>query len=138
MQLRELSFVLCDNLEEQGGGEVRSRFKRKEIYVSLALIHIVVWRKPTQHCKAIILHLKKKEKGAVCFCIFLPHQILSCPRAEAELCFPLGNWFLSPSASWKGVTPEFSRCTKRPPGVQMLELLFLLHSPCHCGRRKPN
>ena len=116
MQHRELSFVLCDDLEEQDGGEVRRRLRRKEIYVSLALIH-VVWRKPTQHCKAIILHLKKKKKGAVCLCIFLPHQILSCPRAEAELCFPLGNWFLSPSASWKGVTPEFSRCTKRPPGV---------------------
>ena len=24
-------------------------------YVSLWLIHVVVWQKPTQHCKAIIL-----------------------------------------------------------------------------------
>ena len=29
-----------------------------DIYVDLQLIHIVVWQKPTQHCKAIILQLK--------------------------------------------------------------------------------
>ena len=29
-------------------------------YVYLWLIHIDVWQKPTQLCKAIILHLKKK------------------------------------------------------------------------------
>ena len=28
------------------------------IHVCLWLIHIVVWQKPTQHCKAIILQLK--------------------------------------------------------------------------------
>ena len=33
---------------QEGGG----------IYVDLQLIHIVVWQKPTQHCKAIILRLK--------------------------------------------------------------------------------
>ena len=30
-------------------------------YVYRWLIHIDVWQKPTQLCKAIILHLKKKE-----------------------------------------------------------------------------
>ena len=42
-----------------GGG----RFKKTYIY--LWLIHIVVWQKPTQYCKAIILQLKinfKTEK----------------------------------------------------------------------------
>ena len=32
------------------------------IYVYLWLTHIVVWQKPTQHCKAIILQLKKKKE----------------------------------------------------------------------------
>ena len=27
----------------------------------LWLIHIVVWQKPTQHCKAIILQFKRKD-----------------------------------------------------------------------------
>ena len=33
-------------------------FKREGIYVYLWLIHVDVWQKPTQHCKAIILQLK--------------------------------------------------------------------------------
>ena len=37
-----------DGREVQEGG----------MYVYLWLIHIVVWQKPTQHCKAIILQLK--------------------------------------------------------------------------------
>ena len=36
------------------------RFKRKEIYVYLWLIHVEVWQKTTQFCKAIVLQLKKK------------------------------------------------------------------------------
>ena len=39
-----------------GGGR-----KREGIYVPLWLICIVVWQKPTQHCKAIFLQLKKKK-----------------------------------------------------------------------------
>ena len=34
------------------------RFKREVIYAYLWLIHVVVWQKPTQHCKAVILKLK--------------------------------------------------------------------------------
>ena len=33
-------------------------FKREGTYVYLWLIHVDVWQKPTQHCKAIILQLK--------------------------------------------------------------------------------
>ena len=29
------------------------------------MIHAVVWQKPTQHCKAIILQLKKKKIDSV-------------------------------------------------------------------------
>ena len=41
---------------------VGGKFKRKGIYAYLLLIHVVVWQKPMQHCKAIILQLKKKLK----------------------------------------------------------------------------
>ena len=43
---------------------VRRRFKKEGTYVYLWLIHVDVWQKPTQYCKAIILQLKiifKKE-----------------------------------------------------------------------------
>ena len=41
------------------------RFKKEGTYVYLWVIHVDVWQKPTQYCKAIILQLKintlKKE-----------------------------------------------------------------------------
>ena len=40
------------------GWEVGKRFKREGMYVHLWLIHVDVWQKPTQYCKAIILQLK--------------------------------------------------------------------------------
>ena len=40
------------------GWEVEERFKRKETYVYLWLVHADVWQKPTQYCKAIVLQLK--------------------------------------------------------------------------------
>ena len=50
--------MLCGNLE---GWEVGGRFKREGTYVYLWLIHVDVWQKPTQYCKAIIFQLKKKQ-----------------------------------------------------------------------------
>ena len=38
--------------------EVGGRFKREGTCVYPWLIHVDVWQKPTQHCKAIILQLK--------------------------------------------------------------------------------
>ena len=40
------------------GRKVARRFKREGTYVYLWLIHVDVWQKPTQYCKAIILQLK--------------------------------------------------------------------------------
>ena len=37
---------------------VSGRLKREETYVYLRLIYIVIWQKPTQYFKAIILQLK--------------------------------------------------------------------------------
>ena len=50
--------ALCDNLEGWDGVGVGGKFKREGTHVYLQLIHLVVWEKPTQHCKAIILQLK--------------------------------------------------------------------------------
>ena len=50
-----------DNLEEwiEGDG---GRLKKEGTYIYLRLIQVIVWQKPTQHCKAIILQLKIKKR----------------------------------------------------------------------------
>ena len=42
--------------------EEAGRFEREETYVYLWLIHVDVWQKPVQYCKAIILQLIKKNE----------------------------------------------------------------------------
>ena len=54
--------VLYDNLEDGLGWEVGGKFKKEGTYVYLWLIHVDVWQKPKQYCKAIILQLKLKKK----------------------------------------------------------------------------
>ena len=54
--------MLCENLdgwEGVGGGGI---FKGEGIYVYLWPIHVGVWQKPTQYCKATILRLKRNLK----------------------------------------------------------------------------
>ena len=50
--------VRCDNLEGQVGQEVGGRLKRERACVYLCLIHIDIWQKLTQYCKADTLKLK--------------------------------------------------------------------------------
>ena len=45
------------------GWEMGEGFRRERTYVYLWLIHVDVWQKPTQCCKAIVLQSKKKEEG---------------------------------------------------------------------------
>ena len=40
------------------GKEAEGRLKREGTYIYLGLIHVDIWQKPTQYCKAIILQLK--------------------------------------------------------------------------------
>ena len=40
------------------GWDMGERFKREGTYIYLWLIHVDVWQKPTQYCKATILQLK--------------------------------------------------------------------------------
>ena len=58
-EIRELSLLLGDDLGGKKGHGLGGRLKREEINVYLLLIHDVVRQKPTQHCKASILQLKK-------------------------------------------------------------------------------
>ena len=51
--------MLCD--DQAGGLGVGGRPEREGMYVHLQLIHFVVQQKLTQHCKAVILQLKKNQ-----------------------------------------------------------------------------
>ena len=63
--LAELSLVLCDDLEELdgGGGQwVGGRLKGEKIYENTySWCMLLLQQRLTQHCKAIILWLKKKK-----------------------------------------------------------------------------
>ena len=50
------------------GWEVEGRFKREGTYVYLWLIHVDIWQKPIQYCKAIILQFKINLKNKKIFC----------------------------------------------------------------------
>ena len=40
------------------GNEVGERVRREGTYIYLWLIHVDIWQKPTQYCKALIFQLK--------------------------------------------------------------------------------
>ena len=50
------------------GWGMEESLKGEGTRVYLWLIHVVVWQKPTQHCKAIILQLKINFKKDSDFC----------------------------------------------------------------------
>ena len=50
--------VLWDNPEGWGGEGGRRGFQDGVIHVHPWLIHVDVWKKPSQYCKVIILQLK--------------------------------------------------------------------------------
>ena len=63
VQHREPRLVLCDDLEgcnRSGEGGFQGGGTHTHIYKWLWLIHVVIRQKPTHHCKAIILQMKKK------------------------------------------------------------------------------
>ena len=60
--LRELKQGLCNNLGGGLGRYLGGRFKNEGTYVYLWLIHVDIWQKPIQCCKAIILQLKISKK----------------------------------------------------------------------------
>ena len=52
--------MLGDNLEGWDG--VGEGFRREGTHVYLWLIHLDVWQRPAQYCKALTLQLKKEKK----------------------------------------------------------------------------
>jgi len=59
-------------------------FRTEETYMYFWLIHVVVWQKPTQYCKAIILQFKKMVR-----------DLLGGPVVEIP-CFHCGEHRLNP------------------------------------------
>ena len=53
------------------------RFKKEGTYVYLWLIHVDVWQKATQHCKAIILQLKTNKLKKLLY-IYFEHWVCKC------------------------------------------------------------
>lgn len=82
---REFNLVLCDNLE---GWEEGEKFQRKETYTYPWQMHVDVWQKPTQHCKAITPQLKINKRYSFLSIVkriiaeleisFLAYLLLSC------------------------------------------------------------
>ena len=66
------------------------RFKKEGTYVYLWLIHVDVWQKPTQYCKASILQLKinklREEKKAMGLVIALTLGSLSLTQHGSPPC----------------------------------------------------
>jgi len=69
---------------------VGGSFKREGIFIYLWVIHVAVWQKPAQYCKAIILQLKinikKKERKVLSYLgietekeVTVPHRWWSWP-----------------------------------------------------------
>ena len=52
--------MLCDT-RDGWDGRMRGRLHREGTDVYFRLIHVAIQQKPTQHCEAIILQLKKKK-----------------------------------------------------------------------------
>ena len=64
--------VLCDNLERWD----RVENGRERPYICLRLIHVDVWQKPIQHCKAIILQLKTNVKKIKHYLLLKYHKTM--------------------------------------------------------------
>ena len=56
------SHFYCKSKTVLMGWEAEGRFKREGLFIYQWLIHVDIWQKPTQYCKAIILQLKQINK----------------------------------------------------------------------------
>ena len=103
--------VLCDKLEGWDG--VGGACKREGTCVYLWLIHVDVWQKPTQYCKAIILHIIinpfKKNLLSKQSC-FTDKQMATC---QPVYCKPL-----PPHLGWTADHEEGSREGRLPSPPQ--------------------
>ena len=74
--------------------EVQGTFRKQGTYVSLRLIHVDVWQRPTQHYEAIILPSKiKKRKDD-----FIYMALWTCPllrHRQSLVSLPLSLFWLA-------------------------------------------
>ena len=67
-----LKLGLCNNLEGWEKGRGKRLVQEGGAYVHLCLIHVDVWQKSNQYCKAIIFQFKKKFKKEQQQKVFFP------------------------------------------------------------------
>ena len=77
---------------------MEGRSQRERVYVSIQLIHFVVQQKLTQHCKAVILQLKNKNKK-----LFLSLQLPETSSDFSVICCE--NLVELPQVNHKTVLP---------------------------------
>ena len=65
------------------------RLRRAGIYVHLRLIHIVVWQKPAQRCRAVIRRLKIKKKKETLYALPMAVAQPSAVTIVLYLCMDL-------------------------------------------------
>ena len=119
--------------------------EKGEIHIYLQLIHLVVWQKPTLHCKAITLQFKKSItlKKEVSF--KEPHPIspeVGVPPLHAGAAPPEGGWPVSPGGSavhhLQGLSPAvpgpWPEGVPTGRGCSEVKVEGLLQG-CHAGRR---
>ena len=108
--------ILKINLEGWNG--MGGRFKREGTYVYLWLVHVDVWQKPIQYCKAIIHQLKIKGVHKItcilkCYVIFLgSYHFLFIAQSCHNFLSCLINSPSNPSSS-------------SPPTCHLLQMIFL-------------
>ena len=109
--------------------EVRGKFKREGTYAYLWLIHVDIWQKPTQYCKAIILQLKKKYiKSSVQVKLLQSHVQFSVILLTVAHQAPLSMGF-SKGEYWSGLLWPPPRDLPNP-GIELISLM----SPELAGR----
>ena len=119
--------------------------EKGETHIYLQLIHLVVWQKPTLHCKAITLQFKKSItlKKEVSF--KEPHPIspeVGVPPLHAGAAPPAGGWPVSPGGSavhhLQGLSPAvpgpWPEGVPTGRGCSEVKVEGLLQG-CHAGRR---
>ena len=79
--------ICCDSGNSNQGSVLRGGMGREGTQIYLWLIHVDVWQKPTQCCRAIILQLKinafNYKKLLFCICAWL---LVACQRWRCKRC----------------------------------------------------
>ena len=118
LQHRELSLVLCDDLDGRAGRRQWKGGSRARGYIYIQLIHFTVWQKPTQHFKATIFQFKE-----VTFSARFPSSIY---LLVTQLCLTLStSWTIACQAA---LFMEFSRQEYWSGYQFLLEGIFLTQS----------